>query len=367
MAHEKRASTVIELQRALDRPAQPIWDQRNDPWDTRRRALLAYAPEASFHLILQDDAVVCRDLVGGLEIALEALQARNGTIPPVSLYLGRVRPYGPQIERLVTSLNPQCRWVSLPEMLWGVGMVLPVELIAETVAWGDKHPEIRAEDKRIGKFLASKGLATWHTWPSLVDHRPGRSIIYRRPADQRRAHRFIGEDASARGIDWSGRVHIVSSLKFATPKRAPTPTPRRPERRKVMAETPAWPSGQVMRARRTARIDDNGKVRRITKGVTTADSDAAVVKAKPHLWEPLKIDFPAADDSEDSGPLVPVPVGEFKQMQPAPPGPEEWKAYRQSDEVRAWAKAQGLSVGDSGFIAKRTIEAYLAARANANA
>jgi len=50
----------------------------------------------------------------------------------------------------------------------------------------------------------------------------------------------------------------------------------------------------VMIAKRTGLIRGLAGTRRVRKGVTTADDGADIVRTHPHLWEPLRVDYPAA-------------------------------------------------------------------------
>lgn len=54
MAHPARAAFVDELTGLLDRPAKVVWDERQDRWDTGRRAMLAYDPACTHHLVVLD-------------------------------------------------------------------------------------------------------------------------------------------------------------------------------------------------------------------------------------------------------------------------------------------------------------------------
>jgi len=93
MAHRVRAPLVEALVARLDRPAHVAWAANTAPstapearWRTAAAAWSAADPGATHHLVLQDDAVVCRDLVAGLEAALDATPAVAGH--PVSIYYG---------------------------------------------------------------------------------------------------------------------------------------------------------------------------------------------------------------------------------------------------------------------------------------
>ena len=94
MAHPARSGEVAELVAALDREVPIYWDNEGPPsgkadrvWRTARGAWELADPAADWHALIQDDALVCRDLLAGLELALEH-------VPPdavVSGYLGTGR------------------------------------------------------------------------------------------------------------------------------------------------------------------------------------------------------------------------------------------------------------------------------------
>jgi hypothetical protein len=197
MAHPSRAEMVEELCAALDRKVPVVWDQRSDRWDTGRRSLLAYDPAATHHLVVQDDAVVCRDLIGGLERALDFVPEGH----PVSCYVGRVRPYAQRVEQAVRRAGRVCSWIVMRDLFWGVAVVVPTHLIDELVRAQDRAIHIAEYDRRISRWFISRGTPTWYCWPSIVSHRVGPSLVGH--GDARQAHRFVGTDVSAADLDWS--------------------------------------------------------------------------------------------------------------------------------------------------------------------
>lgn len=202
MAHQLRAHFIPDLLAALDRPAQLVLDERNDRWETGRRALLAHDPTATHHMVIQDDAIPCRDLVAGVEKALQYVPAGS----PLCLYLGRVKPFRRVIEPAATAAAAQgASWLVMKETYWGPGIVLPTDQIADVVAWGDAHPQMANYDRRVGRWYLGRSIPVWYPWPSLVEHRDSPSLVPGR-AGGRHAHSFIGRDRSALEVDWSGPV-----------------------------------------------------------------------------------------------------------------------------------------------------------------
>lgn len=190
--------------------------------------MLAYDPAATHHLVVQDDALVCRDLVAGVERALDHVPAPEGHPTPLCLYAGRARPFRRHVERLVERARKEDRtsWLAMTQLHWGVGIVLPTPLIKDAIAWGDKRGDIANYDKRLSRYLGHQQITVWYPWPSLVDHRDGPSLVPGRIGRGRYAHAFIGTDASALDQRWDGRVVTIPPLSRPVP-RSTRPTTRR--------------------------------------------------------------------------------------------------------------------------------------------
>lgn len=198
---------VADLQDRLDRDVPVVWDQINDRHETGLRSLQAFDPACSHHLVVQDDAVVCRDLVAGVEESL-------GHVPdgaPMALYVGRVKPFRRHIEQTTERAGDSASWLVMPGIYWGVGIVVPTVDLPELCAWYQTDGErIENYDRRVSTWFQTQGRECFYTWPSLVDHRDDNSLVPGHGAG-RRAHRFIGSERSALDVDWSGSVVRVEN------------------------------------------------------------------------------------------------------------------------------------------------------------
>lgn len=210
MAHPKRAAFVPELEAALDRPAAVVWDDgSNSRWGTGRRALLAYDPTATHHLVIQDDAVIPRDLAAGVEAALRNAPADV----PVCLYVGKVRPYREMVTEYVARAAG-ASWLVMDRLNWGVAIVLPTAMIDDLVVYCDTL-SIPNYDSRISAWFETNDIRVWYPWPSLVDHRESPSLVPGRGARGRVAHRFIGAETSALAIDYTGQaLHLPDANDY---------------------------------------------------------------------------------------------------------------------------------------------------------
>lgn len=211
MAHPRRKDFIPALLDKLDRPAEVVWDERNDRWDTGRRSWLAVDRTASHGLVLQDDAVIPHDLIAGIEQALTTVPATS----PLCLYAGRVRPFRELVQYMVNQAGPDTSWLTMDQIHWGVGIVLPVQHIEPCIEWGDGRPEVPNYDRRIGRWAQHRKLTVYYPWPSLVDHRASPSLVPGRGHSGRHAHRFIGADASVLDRRWDGPVVPMPKLSSA--------------------------------------------------------------------------------------------------------------------------------------------------------
>lgn len=213
MAHQARAHLVPDLVERLGiEDGQVVWDRYEDRWDTGRRAMLAHDPDADWHMVIQDDAVVCRDLIPGLKVALDQVPADALACP----YVGTRRPMTERVAAAVERAEDRdASWIVMQTLNWGVAIIVPTRTIPDMLNWADRL-QIPNYDKRVGQYYwRVHNWPTWYTWPSLVDHRDVPSLAGHGP--DRHAHRFAGEDVSALDLPWDGEV--VMAIDWLTRSR----------------------------------------------------------------------------------------------------------------------------------------------------
>lgn len=200
---------VVELLESLDEEVPVSWDvgrASNDAekrWRNGVQAWMMFDPAADYHLVIQDDALPCADLLAGVEVALEHVPGDG----PVSLYMGTKRPTPTLVTQMAKQADDEgACWIGLPLLGWGVAFAAPVAAIPEmiSVAGGMKR---QPYDTRIGRYWRTTvKVPAWHTWPCLVDHHQGRSLVGHGGSGRHAARRHR---TSALDIEWSQR-HVIS-------------------------------------------------------------------------------------------------------------------------------------------------------------
>lgn len=207
MAHPARVDLVTELMTALGQHLPTAWDDEGPPsgnadrgWRTARQAWQLADPDADYHLVLQDDAWPCADLLAGLERALDLTAWHDVVVSP---YLGKGGITPPRFNRMAADADRAgASWVVSAKLLWGVAICLPTRLIPDMIERADRMAGV-TDDMRVAGWAQRRHIPIRYTWPSLVDHRSVESITKHR-ARERVAQRH--HQGSALEIDWSGPV-----------------------------------------------------------------------------------------------------------------------------------------------------------------
>jgi hypothetical protein len=194
MAHPKRAGYVRELLPQLGHP-EVVWDTQGSRWETGRRAWATFDPTHNHHTVIQDDSVPCRHFLTHLDRALLHTPA-----VPLVLYAGATMR-----DRFKT-VPRNASFVVLERIWWGVGISLPTPLIPQALEWADSE-EGDQYDHRLSSFFEAMGIPIWYTWPSLVDHRNGPSLIPGRGGG-RHAYNPAGRRTQ---LKWTGKVVDLSN------------------------------------------------------------------------------------------------------------------------------------------------------------
>ena len=175
MAHPKRSRTAHRLADSLPglSPRVVLDPEPDGPPATLRTARAAWAavpPNATHHLVLQDDSVP----VAGMADTLVGLLSTHPELP-VALFC----EWG-------SGTGSMARWASMggfglaecvDAFVPTVGLVLPAATASALVGAIDSRDPAEADDEVIARFLEGEGRSAFVTVPNLVQHDGDRSLV----------------------------------------------------------------------------------------------------------------------------------------------------------------------------------------------
>lgn len=167
MGHPSRLDWVGILLRELGKDTPVSMDDGHGLVENCAKAWELHDPTADYHLVLQDDAILCDDFVAEVRRVLGDLHMPS----VVSLFHSSQPPYG-QNAKAAADKGATFLW---GDVLPGPAICIPTAWIADMLAFYRRHPH-RQDDTRITRWLAEKDRKAYFPLPSLVDHRDGLSL-----------------------------------------------------------------------------------------------------------------------------------------------------------------------------------------------
>jgi len=136
------------------------------PWRAFQECLRHCPGDTGHLLIIQDDAVPCKDF----DLAARtALSVKPDKI--VCFYVGGGRAGEPLAQAALSCKS----WAALRQDLWIplVATAFPVVVVRELQEWAaTDHFALKSrwDDAVLGRFMRAKGITAWATVPNLVQH-----------------------------------------------------------------------------------------------------------------------------------------------------------------------------------------------------
>jgi hypothetical protein len=180
---------MIGIVAHLDRTAQTQWlagltkadyiayDDGSRGCEANHRRVWKWHTEnttTEWAITLEDDAVPCVGFRDQLNQVLSVAPT-----PIVSLYLGRSRPlagWQTKIRLAVDKANQaNSHWITSTDLLHGVGACIRTDLIPHMLA--HKHDHRLPIDAAISDWAKTNGHHVGYTWPSIVEHADGPTLI----------------------------------------------------------------------------------------------------------------------------------------------------------------------------------------------
>ena len=186
MAHPSRKKFFPYLFEKLENCPLAI-DEGWGLWENAKRAWKLYDPEADYHVVIQDDALVCKNFG---KRALEVLGHSEKVF--------RSRPhicnfyYDQMLAPKATNKDSDgTEYIIRSRVHWAVAICFPVNQIEKMIKYCDEL-KIKGDDERITQFLKSEHLKVYFPIPCLVDHRTDvPSLAGTKSPTERKAWRYI--------------------------------------------------------------------------------------------------------------------------------------------------------------------------------
>ena len=172
MAHPDRKDYVTQLLKDLEfneyTDIPVVWDKNNDLWDTCNRSWLEHDKYADYHLVLQDDSILCDDFKNYLETnlneeAVYCLYAGNRGL--VRNWLIPFRKKYPQ-----GGIYTDKKFRIYNE----IALIFPIKHILPMLEYCNKNNA--TNDKLIQEYCKSVKLPIKYILPTPINHKIGDSI-----------------------------------------------------------------------------------------------------------------------------------------------------------------------------------------------
>ena len=182
MMHPSRKEYLPYLQKKLGNVPVAM-DEGCGLLQNCKNAWLLHDPTADYHVVIQDDCIVCDDFYIR---AIACLDNANGL--PVSFFYSQSKFFNKfKKERVETGA------IIKKALYGGLAICLPVKLIPAMLAFYDKQT-IPFDDHRIGLFCMANKLNIYNPFPCLIDHRQGHMSVFTGMMSQAQAAEYIDRD-----------------------------------------------------------------------------------------------------------------------------------------------------------------------------
>lgn len=195
MAHPARGLFVKNLMREIP-SAEVCWAEDDIEWNTGRASWELHDPHSDWHVVVQDDALVCKEFEATVTKALAACPEG-----PVSLYAGKPFPEADRVGQSIARAKAAGKhWFTMQGPVWGVCIAAPTKMIGDLLEHAEGNG-VDPYDLKLATTFGRWGMPCWYSVPSLVDHRISPSMVNNLKVLDRQAHEWIGYHHGLK-IDW---------------------------------------------------------------------------------------------------------------------------------------------------------------------
>ena len=218
MAHPKRAKYVNIIMKKLSDEYDGsfnytvVWDEKNSIHDTWKRSWETRNKDADYHLVIQDDAVLCDNFIE------KVYKYLNIGLPAYNFHCRKRTDLMKQAEKAKDGYFEYSLW-------GGVAVCVKQDLIDDMISFCMKHHKRTRnndfDDIAMKYFFERLNIKVAYPMPSLVDHRSVPSLIphmygrslKRLEKNGREAINFIDNDFSSKSVCIIGAAPSITKKK----------------------------------------------------------------------------------------------------------------------------------------------------------
>ena len=196
MSHVSRAEQLARLEDQIG--DQIEYQVSLDPgdlglWNNAKRAWANYSPDATHHMVLQDDVLLSKNFF------FVAQKLINQVTPGDSVSF---------CDNIVAEMNLAeqngYHWITTTKVRHAQCIVQPVSQIQDWIHFSDWffRPEYDYDDGRLEVYLYKNKRAIWHSVPSLVEHDDQGSVAGEPNDIPSTGYKFVGINGEAEYKEW---------------------------------------------------------------------------------------------------------------------------------------------------------------------
>lgn len=200
-AHVSREVFFPYLKENLGDAVFSIDDGKLGVWGNRKAATLLADKDSKYTLVVQDDALLCKDFIKKTEDFIKKMDEKfPREVHAFQLFHGYRRHFDQRDDMFEAKQNG---FVKRRFLAWGVAIVIPTNLIPDMLKFCDRMT-IPQDDTRMKRWLAERGIPTIWPIPCLVDHRRAHDTptLVRGPNKDRFSPYFIDSESFGETNDY---------------------------------------------------------------------------------------------------------------------------------------------------------------------
>lgn len=183
MAYKARKNRIPYIRSMVGDAAVSLDDGRWGLWENSRRCWLSRDPASEFHLVIQDDAVICRDFSN----RMSEIFANVGNDYKNFAYCLYFRIKNDSKSDVIANFNKRAIGAYKSKkshfidkyLRYGIAYMMPSHLVPEMIDYADKLDNLgNHDDTRYSHFAAHKGLRIVYPLASLIDQDPNYSSTH---------------------------------------------------------------------------------------------------------------------------------------------------------------------------------------------